>query len=114
MGTPYNTVDGPTFIKTIDALKLLDENAHNAVLDPNEEVLEKLRQLHPQPAEISNDALIKGPLMKINPAEYFNIDEQLVLKAANSTKGSGGPSQMDAQQWKRMLTCNQFASERFP
>ena len=89
--------------KVSAALKFLDENAHNAVLDPNEEVL--------QPQEISKDALIKGPLMKINPAKYFDIDEQLVLKAANTTKGSGGPSQLDAQQWKRMPTSNQFKNE---
>ena len=98
-------------MKIRSALKILEENAHNSVLQPNNEVISKLKQLHPQPAEISKDALLQGPIYPINPAHFYDINEQLILKAANATKGSGGPSQMDAPQWKRVLTSNHFKNE---
>ena len=82
------------------ALKILDEDIHNSVLEPNEKVISKLKSLHPEPAKVQLDALIQGPLMPVNHAHYNGIDEHLIFKAANATKGSGGPSQMDALQWR--------------
>ena len=94
------------------AMKFLEENAQNCVLQPNNDVIEKLKQLHPAPAaDPKVKLLIKGPLRKVDPAQYCDIDEQSILKAANVTKGSGGPSQMDANQWRRMLCSNNFKNE---
>ena len=97
--------------KVSAAMKFLDENAQNSVLPPTDEVISKLQRLHPPPAEVTASALIKGPLQSIDPAHYFDIDEQQILKAANSTKGSGGPSQMDAHQWRRVICSNHFKHE---
>ena len=33
------------------------------------------------------------------------------MKAAQQTKGSGGPSFLDAKQWKRMLCSGHFRAE---
>ena len=67
--------------------------------------------MHPTQAEILPDTLFEGPLEEANPATFYSIDEQQILKAANHTKGSGGPSLLDAKQWKRMLTSNHFKTE---
>ena len=94
------------------ALKFLDENATNSVLHPNQEVIAKLRKLHPQPAEILPESLIQqGPIDRVSPTKFSDIDEQLILKAANYTKGSGGPSLMDANQWRRVIGSNHFKHE---
>ena len=37
--------------KVKSALKFLEENAQNCVLQPNDEVIQKLKQLHPEPTE---------------------------------------------------------------
>ena len=40
-----------------------------------------------------------------------SITEQEILKAAKQTKGSGGPSLLDAKQWKRLICSNHFKVE---
>ena len=79
------------------ALKYLDEQAENAVLPSSERVIEKMKQLHPEPGNIQPHALLEGPVKKIPEAYFYSIDEDQIRKAANATKGSGGPSVMDAQ-----------------
>ena len=93
------------------ALKFLEANSDNAVLKPTTAVVEKLRELHPVAGPILPNALIEGPLQP-SPAAYFNsITEQEILKAASLTNGSGGPSLMDAKQWKRIICSGQFKNE---
>ena len=93
------------------ALKYLEEQSENAVLSPTREVIEKLQALHPAPEEISDNTLIEGPLRPANPAYFLSLDEQQIMKAANRTKGSGGPSLFDAAQWKRILVSKKFKNE---
>ena len=83
------------------ALRFLDENAENAVLKPTNEVLGKLKILHPAQADVLPNSLLNGPLQQPSPAHFNVINEQDVFKAASKTKGSGGPSLLDAKQWKR-------------
>ena len=89
----------------------LEENADNAVLQSSPEVIDKLRSLHPEPANIYPNTLLQGPLPLVSPAHFNNITEQEILKAAQQTKGSGGPSLLDAKQWKRMLCSKHFKAE---
>ena len=49
--------------------------------------------------------------MQPNAAYFLSIDEQLVMKAANRTSGSDGPSMFDAKQWQRILTSKKFKNE---
>ena len=94
--------------KVSSALKYLDENAENAVLPLTEEVIDKLKTLHPTPSDIIPTSLIHGNIEKV-PSSYFQcINEQEIMKAAKHTKGSGGPSLLDAKQWTRILCSNQF------
>ena len=41
----------------------------------------------------------------------FEGKEEEIEKAARKTQGSGGPSQLDANQWKRMLCSGHFKNE---
>ena len=93
------------------ALRFLEDNADNAVLASSETVINKLKELHPPPADIVPEALIEGPLKPVNPAFFNSIDEQEILKAASRTKGSAGPSMMDAKQWNRILCSKHFKNE---
>ena len=93
------------------ALKFLDENAENAVLPSTPTVIKKLERLHPPPAEILPHTLIQGPVDESPSFIFDSINEQEVLKAANQTTGSGGPSLLDAKQWRRLLGSKQFKKE---
>ena len=93
------------------ALKFLENQYENSVLSPTEDVVTKLQSLHPEPAEILPNTLLQGPLEEISPAYFYTIDEDQIFRAANATKGSGGPSQEDAQQWRRILCSSKFKAE---
>ena len=93
------------------ALRFLEENAENAVLQPTPEVVAKLQSLHPEPMNIFPETLLQGPLKASSPAHFNGITEQEIQKAARQTKGSGGPSQMEWKQWKRILCSSHFKAE---
>ena len=93
------------------AMKFLDENADNTVLHPTPQVVEKLKTLHPEPAEIFSETLIQGPLNRVSTAHFNNITEQEIMNAARQTKGSGGPSMMDGKQWRRLLCSSHFKAK---
>ena len=90
------------------ALKFLEKQSENAVLQPTEDVIRKLQELHPKPGEIQPNTLIYGPINETSPAYFYSIDEDQIRRAANATHGSGGPSQLDGKQWKRLLCCNKL------
>ena len=93
------------------ALKLLDENSGSGVLELTEDVMKELRKKHPEPADFSFDPILSGPTQPF-PKYFFDcIDEQTILKAAKDTKGSGGPSGLDAEQLRRILCSKNFAKE---
>ena len=58
--------------KISPALKFLDDNTENLVMKPTEEVIVKLKKLHPQPAEIQPNALLQGTTNAPTP-EVFNV-----------------------------------------
>ena len=93
------------------ALKFLDTNNEIGVLPSSKEVIDLLQEKHPPPAAIQPDTLINGPLDEVNHAHFANIDEQTIMKAAMRTKGSAGPSQFDADQFRRVLCSNHFKTE---
>ena len=97
--------------KVSAAMKYLEDNTENAVLQSTPEVIEKLRALHPEQSEILPNTLYQGPLQMVSRAHFNNITEAEILKAAQQTKGSGGPSLLDAKQWKRMLCSGHFKAE---
>ena len=86
--------------KVSAALKLLDDKSSSGVLSLTDDVLNELRQKHPEPSPIQGDTLLNGPLIPVPDCFFDGIDEQTILKSAKDTKGSAGPSGMDAEQYR--------------
>ena len=97
--------------KTNAALKFISSESSPGVHQPTEAVFKELQNKHPPPAPIRDNSLLYGPVNKV-PANYFdNIDEQSIFKAAQLTKGAGGPSHVDAEQYRFIITSNRFKNE---
>ena len=93
------------------ALNLLSTESNGGVLPLSESVIKGLINKHPPPGPIQEGALLSGPINKI-PANYFDsIDEQTIAKAAQLTKGAGGPSHVDAKQYRHILLSNKYKTE---
>ena len=92
------------------ALKLLTNNMSNGILPLTDATFQLLKQKHPESREPPPGLLIEGPIRKIHPVVYDDIDEFLILKAATLTKGGSGPSVFDADGWRRILTSREFGA----
>ena len=92
------------------ALKVLTNNMPNGILPLTDTTLQLLKQKHPESREPPPEVLIEGPGRKIHPVVYDHIDESLILKAALLTKGGSGPSGLNADGWRRLLTSREFGT----
>ena len=92
------------------ALKLLTDNMHSGILPLNKETLELLIQKHPEPREPSPGILTQGPTRPIHPAACDGMDESVIMKASMLIKGGSGPSGLDADGWRRILTSRAFGA----
>ena len=63
-----------------------------------------LRQKHPNAAQSSEDMLLYGPKQYSHPVTYDSIDSEMVYNVAVHIKGGSGPSGLDADGWRRILT----------
>ena len=92
------------------ALKLLTESMSNGMLPLNDKTLTMLKQKHPKANEPPQEVLLQGSTRPIHPILYENMDESLILKAAMLTKGGSGPSGLDADGWRKILTSRSFGT----
>ena len=92
------------------ALKLLTENMSNGILPLNDKALTMLKQKHPEANEPPQEVLLQGPTRPVHPIVYEDMDESLILKAAMLTKGGSGPSDLDADGWRKILTSRSFGT----
>jgi hypothetical protein len=94
------------------AIKLLEQDGSSGgLLKLTDEVMEKLKEKHPEPADVEEHSLHAGPVHQVPDALFESIDEQTVLKAALNTRGSAGPSGMDADAYRRILVSKNFNLE---
>ena len=97
--------------KLTAAIKLLDKENSSGLLNLSDEVLAQLKEKHPVPAEIEEECLLHGPVDLV-PAGIFDlINEQRIFDSALKTKGSAGPSGLDAELYRRILCSKNFAAE---
>ena len=97
--------------KITAAIKLLDRDSSTALVTRSQEVLEELEKKHSSAAEIREECLLNGPIDQIPPNIFDLINEQMIYNAALKTKGSAGPSGMDAELYRRILCSKNFAIE---
>ena len=63
--------------------------------------------------EASDDVMIQARTVRKNtPIVYDMIDETLVLSIAIDTKVGSGPSDMDADGWRRIVASSQYVSPK--
>ena len=58
---------------------------------------------HPKASEASNGILVEEEVQNVHPVIYGSIDSQIVRDAIKKTRGSAGPSGLDADGWRRIL-----------
>ena len=95
--------------KISKALKYVD-NSTDATLGVhsiNVEIISTLQDKHPDPGTVTEEALL--PEIPEPPKEviFEPIDAEKIIRATRQINGSGGPTQVDADNWKHML-CSKF------
>ena len=93
------------------AIKLFDSESSTGLLKITPEVLEALKEKHPEAADIVHESLLYGPIDYIPPGFFDLIDEKTIFDVATKTKGSAGPSGIDAEKYRRILCSKNFKAE---
>ena len=93
------------------AIKMLTNDYDNGVLQVTDDVYNTLKEKHPSPAPIHDDVLLHGPIDKLSRGYFDSIDETMIATATRLTKGSGGPSQFDSEQFNHILLSKKFKKE---
>ena len=93
------------------AIKLLTNKMENDILPLNEETLKMLRQKHPEPKDAPQDVLLNDEVPSVHSIRFEEINGELIRKVALKTRGGAGPSGLDGDGWKRLLTSNSFEKE---
>ena len=94
------------------ALRYLSEDDSGGVFPLTDDVVRQLREKHPDAQWAKLGSLLFGPVEDIPDSVYQEINGELVREAALRTKGSGGPSGVDANVFKRILAGKFFKRSR--
>ena len=96
--------------KISSALKFLDKESSSGPMKCSDAVLEELKSKHPDGAAVQENSLLFGPVIDIPHFCFDSIDEKDIFNAASRTKGSSGPSGMDAECYRRILCSKSFGN----
>jgi hypothetical protein len=84
------------------------DDQKGGLVEMNDATIKELKMKHPPPAPLVEETLLFGPIEDV-PVSYFDcINEDLIHRAANYTRGSCGPSHMDADHFRFLLTSKYF------
>ena len=70
-----------------------------------------LQRKHPEPADICPGAVVNDIPDETHPVIFSTIDGKAIRKAAIKTKGSAGPSGLDADGWRHLLLSKNFRDD---
>ena len=87
---------------------VLSENSENGVLNLTNEVKQQLNIKHPESRPKFDPLLLHGPINEIHEVVFDKITNDLIQKTAIRTKGVTGPSEFNADDWRRILGSNVF------
>ena len=90
------------------ALRYMNEEACGGVLPLSEQVMERLADKLSEGQQAKMGSVLFGPVEDLPAFLYQQINEEMAREAALRTKGSCGPSGVDANGFKRMLACKSF------
>ena len=86
------------------ALKLRTNNMQHRILSLNEETIQKLKLKHPQIVNPEPEVLPPDGAPNAHPIRFESVTAEQVRKAAVGTKGGSGPSGLDGDSWRKILT----------
>ena len=90
------------------ALRYLSEADCDGVLPLTDDMMRQLQEKHPEAQEAKLGSLLFGPFEEVHDSLYQQIDGEMIRETALRTKGSGGPSGVDANGFKRIFACKSF------
>ena len=90
------------------ALRYLSEADCDGVLPLTDDVMRQLQEKHTEAQEAKLGSLLFGPFEEVHDSLYQQIDGEMIRETALRTKGSGGPSGVDANGFKRIFACKSF------
>ena len=90
------------------AIKLLSSNMENGIVPLNENTIKQLIQKHPKSKKADAEILLADIPERVHQVRFDGINAELVRKAALKTRGGSGPSGMDGDGWRHILTSNSF------
>ena len=98
-------MEGPTH----SALRYMNEEDCGGLLPLSEQIMEQLADKHPEAQQAKLGPVLFGPVEDVPAILYQHINGEMVREAALRTKGSCGPSGVDANGFKRiLLACKSF------
>ena len=89
-------------------LQYLSEQDSGGILPPTDDVMIQLQDKHPSAQKAQLGSLVFGQIEDILHVIYHQINGKMIKEAALKTKGSGGPSGIDANGFRRMLASKSF------
>jgi len=93
------------------AIKLLSDNMQNGILPLNDETLKLLKQKHPEGKSPPDNVLLPDTPIEVHSVRFEDINSELIRQSALKTRGGAGPSGLDGDGWRRILTSNSFGTE---
>ena len=90
------------------ASRLIQKNERGGILLMNEETMLQLQEKHPAGAEATEEALIQCEQPPVHSVTFSGITGDMVRRAAIETSGSAGPSGMDGNTWRSLLTSRRY------
>ena len=90
------------------AMRFLNDDISGGVLPLTDDIMLQLREKHPEAQQAKLKVLLRGPAQDIPDSLFLEINGEMIRDAAIKTKGTGGPSGVDANGFKRILAYKSF------
>ena len=82
-----------------------------AVHSVENKVLKELQNKYLDLSPVKEDTLLHDPINRVLLSYFDSINKAMVLRTASLTKGAGGPSQLDSEQYRHILSSRKFKKE---
>eukprot|EP00794_Sanderia_malayensis_P015544 gene15544-biopygen13253 len=85
--------------KVSSAMRLLDNSSPSGTFGLSEKVLKDLTDKHTPSALADSSVLMTGEAPFVDPVMFENINKETITRAALHTKGTTGPTGVNADGW---------------